>query len=124
VNNGVVRPHLEDDTLIFAMADRFQKGPDRIGLGFVRGLPPQGRCDRIIGQLGMRKPGCRGHQPRGYRGRIQSPGGGRRGEVIVRDGEVLGLVEMALLGLLSEDPTEVVIAKFERPFAGRTIREP
>ncbi len=53
--------------------------------------------------------------------RLAEVGGG---EVIVRDGEVLGLVEMALLGLLSEDPTEVVIAKFERPFAGRTIREP
>jgi adenine deaminase len=38
------------------------------------------------------------------------------GKIVVADGKVLGLVELPLLGLLSEDPTPVVMSKFENVF--------
>jgi adenine deaminase len=38
------------------------------------------------------------------------------GKVVVADGEIVALVELPLLGLLSEDPLGVVSGKFDRAF--------
>ena len=38
------------------------------------------------------------------------------GKIVVADGEILALVELPLLGLLSEEPTETVTAKFDKAF--------
>jgi adenine deaminase len=39
------------------------------------------------------------------------------GKIVVADGEIRALVELPLLGLLSQDPTAIVMSKFEQAFA-------
>ena len=100
----MVRPHLEDDTLILAIAHRFQKGPDRIGLRFVRGFHLKAGAIASSANSVCQNLVAVGTNPGDIAlafNRLAEVGGGK---VIVRDGEVLGLVELALLGLLSEDP--------------------
>ena len=38
------------------------------------------------------------------------------GKIVVADGEILALVELPLLGLLSDEPTGTVAAKFDKVF--------
>lgn len=114
VSGGVVSVDLENDVLLLAMADRFQKGPDRTGLGFVHGFglangaiasSANSVCENLIAV---------GTNPQDIAvafNRLADVGGGK---VIVRDGEVAALVELPLFGLLSQDDAEVVNAKFDR----------
>jgi len=116
VADGVAQPDLENDVLPLAMVDRFNKGKGRIGAGFVQGFTltsgaiastVNAVCENLIAV---------GHNTDDMAfamNHLAEIGGGK---IVVSGGEILALVELPLLGLLSEDRLEVVTAKFDRAF--------
>src|SRR5690606_30823058 len=116
------------DVLTLAMADRFLKG-NGVGVGFVQGFglrrgamasTANSVCENLIAV------GADIDDMALAMNRLAEIGGGK---VVVADGEVLALVELPLLGLQSEDPLDVVSAKFDRAFAaiadlGCSLRDP
>jgi adenine deaminase len=116
VVGGVVEPDIERDVLQLAMIDRFGKGTG-IGVGFVQGFNLRGGaiassvnavCENlvVVGTNPTDMSVAANH--------LAEIGGGK---IVVEDGEVRALVELPLLGLLSEEPLGTVMAKFERAFA-------
>lgn len=115
IADGVIQPDHEHDVLPIAMADRFGKGTG-LGLGFVQGFglrrgaiasTVNAVCENLIAV------GASLDDMALAMNRLAEIGGGK---VVVADGEVLALVELPLLGLLSQDPLETVSGKFERAF--------
>jgi len=119
VKGGVVQPDLEADVLPIAMLDRFQKGTG-IGLAFVKGFKLKrgaiassvnAVCENLV---------VVGTDPNDMAlavNHLTRVGGGK---IVVADGEVLALVELPLLGLLSEDPLDIVMEKFDKAFGAIT----
>lgn len=120
VKNGVLEADLEGDALLLVMVDRFDKGPfngaRRIGRGFVHGFQlktgamassANSVCENLVAV------GTNTGDIAVAFNRLAEVGGGK---VIVRDGKVLALVEMPLLGLHSEDSAETVNEKFAQAF--------
>lgn len=112
VEEGVLVADVDGDLLLLAMADRFQKGPGRIAVGFVKGFglragaiasSANSVCENLVAVGTNRADIAFAFN------RLAAAGGGK---VIVRDEEVLALVELPLFGLLSEDSTAEVNAKF------------
>jgi adenine deaminase len=115
VRDGIVEPDVERDVLQIAMVDRLGKGTG-IGLGFVTGFglrrgafatSVNAVCENVL------VVGTDADDMAFAVNELARVGGGK---IVVADGEVLALVELPLLGLLSEDPTAVVTSKFERAF--------
>jgi adenine deaminase len=115
VRDGIVQPDVERDVLQIAMVDRLGKGTG-IGLGFVTGFglrrgafatSVNAVCENVL------VVGTDADDMAFAVNELARVGGGK---IVVADGEVLALVELPLLGLLSEDPTAVVTSKFERAF--------
>jgi len=120
VSDGIVQPDIERDVLQIAMIDRLGKGTG-IGVGFVTGFglkrgafatSVNAVCENVL------VVGANADDMALAVNELARVGGGK---IVVADGEVRALVELPLLGLLSEDPTSVVMGKFERAFA--EIRE-
>jgi adenine deaminase len=116
VVDGVVQPDLERDVLQLAMIDRFGKGTG-IGVGFVQGFNLRGGaiassvnavCENLV---------VVGTNPTDMAVAVNHLAEIGGGKIVVEDGEVRALVELPLLGLLSEEPLGTVMAKFERAFA-------
>jgi len=116
VVDGVIQPDLENDVLPLAMVDRFQKGEGRIGVGFVQGFTLQrgaiastvnAVCENLVAV------GTSTSDMAIAMNRLVEIGGGK---IVVVDGNVVALVELPLLGLLSEEPLRTVTAKFDRAF--------
>lgn len=116
VEDGVIRASVEQDVLPLAMIDRFGKGTG-IGVGFVTGFglkrgaiasSVNAVCENLI------VIGTNAEDMAIAVNRLTEVGGGK---IVVADGEVLALVELKLLGLLSEEPLVDVMAKFDRAFA-------
>jgi adenine deaminase len=115
VRDGFVQPDVERDVLQIAMVDRLGKGTG-IGLGFVTGFGLQrgafatsvnAVCENVL------VVGTDADDMALAVNELARIGGGK---IVVADGEVLALVELPLLGLLSEDPTTVVTGKFSQAF--------
>ena len=107
VRNGIVQPDVERDVLQIAMVDRLGKGTG-IGVGFVTGFglrrgafasSVNAVCENAL------VVGADADDMAIAVNELARVGGGK---IVVADGEVLALVELPLLGLLSEDPTSVV----------------
>jgi adenine deaminase len=116
VVDGTVHPDPENDLLPLAMIDRFAKGTG-IGVGFVQGFglkrgaiasSVNAVCENLV------VVGTNAGDMAVAVNQLAEIGGGK---VVVVDGEVRALVELPLLGLLSEDPLELVMQKFDRAFA-------
>jgi adenine deaminase len=116
VRGGIVQPDVPHDVLQIAMVDRLGKGTG-IGRGFVSGFGLQrgafatsvnAVCENVL------VVGADAEDMAFAVNELARVGGGK---IVVADGKVLGLVELPLLGLLSEDPTPVVMSKFENVFA-------
>jgi adenine deaminase len=121
VINGVARADIDNDVLLLSMVDRFDKGPfdgaKRIGLGFVQGFnitagafasSANSVCENLVAV---------GTNPADIAVAFNTLAKVGGGKVIVKDGKILALVEMPLLGLLSEDTPQEVNLKFEQAFA-------
>jgi adenine deaminase len=115
VRDEVVQPDVERDVLQIAMVDRLGKGTG-IGLGFVTGFglrrgafasSVNAVCENAL------VVGADAEDMALAVNELVRVGGGK---IVVADGEVLALVELPLLGLLSEDPTSVVMGKFDHAF--------
>jgi adenine deaminase len=115
VRDGIVQPDVDRDVLQIAMVDRLGKGTGT-GIGFVTGFGLQrgafatsvnAVCENVL------VVGADADDMAVAVNELARVGGGK---IVVADGEVVALVELPLLGLLSEDPTSVVTAKFEQAF--------
>jgi adenine deaminase len=117
VTDGVLEADVAEDALFLAMADRFLKGPGRIGVGFVKGFGLQAGAIASSANSVCENLVAVGTNPADIAtcfNKLAEVGGGK---IIVKDGEVLALVELPLLGLHSEDSAAVVNAKFDLAFA-------
>jgi adenine deaminase len=115
VRDGIVQPDVDRDVLQIAMVDRLGKRTGT-GVGFVTGFGLQrgafatsvnAVCENVL------VVGADADDMAVAVNELARVGGGK---IVVADGEVVALVELPLLGLLSEDPTSVVTAKFEHAF--------
>ena len=116
VRNGIVQPDIERDVLLIAMIDRLSKGTG-IGAGFVTGFGlKRGAFASSVNAVceNALVVGTNADDMAFAVNGLARVGGGK---IVVADGEVLALVELPLLGLLSEDPTSVVMGKFTKAFA-------
>lgn len=116
VRDGSVQPDVGRDVLQIAMVDRLGKGTG-IGVGFVTGFGlERGAFASSVNAVceNALVVGADADDMATAVNELARVGGGK---VVVADGEVLALVELPLLGLLSEDPTGVVMSKFDRAFA-------
>jgi adenine deaminase len=116
VRDGIVQLDAERDVLQIAMVDRLGKGTG-IGLGFVTGFGlKRGAFASSVNAVceNALVVGTNADDMALAVNGLARVGGGK---IVVADGEVLALVELPLLGLLSEDPTSVVMGKFEVAFA-------
>jgi adenine deaminase len=116
VNDGVVEPDVDKDILRIAMVDRhFQNGS--IGNGFVKGFglkkgavasSVNAVCENIvvIGTNNADMAHAVNH--------LAKIGGGK---VVVVDGKIAALIELPVLGLLSDEPLEAVVRKFDNAYA-------
>jgi adenine deaminase len=114
--DGVLRAAVEQDVLPMAMIDRHGKGTG-IGLGLVQGIglrrgaiasSVNAVCENLV-VVGVNE----GDMALAVNS-LAAIGGGK---IVVADGEVLALVELPILGLLSEEPLDVVSRKFDAAFA-------
>jgi adenine deaminase len=115
VRDWVVQPDVERDVLQIAMVDRLGKETG-IGVGFATGFglrrgafatSVNAVCENVL------VVGADADDMAVAVNELARIGGGK---IVVAAGEVLALVELPLLGLLSEDPTSVVTGKFEQAF--------
>jgi adenine deaminase len=116
VQDGIVQPDFENDVLPLAMVDRFGKGHGA-GAGFVQGFglrkgaiasTVNAVCENLVAV------GASTADMAIAMNHLTEIGGGK---VVVVDGEIAALVELPLLGLLSEEPLDVVTSKFDKAFA-------
>jgi adenine deaminase len=117
VVDGVIGADLDNDVLPLAMVDRFEKGPGRIGVGFVQGFTlKKGAIASTVNAVceNLIAVGASTSDMAIAMNKLAEIGGGK---IVVVDGEVVALAELPLLGLLSEDRLETVTEKFDRAFA-------
>jgi adenine deaminase len=114
VEDGALEPDLANDVLSLAMVDRFAKGGRRIGVGFVQGFGlERGAIASTVNSVceNLVSVGTNAGDMALAMNHLAAIGGGK---AVVADGQVLATVELPLLGLLAEDPLEVVTQKFEK----------
>jgi adenine deaminase len=116
VRHGIVQPDVDRDVLQIAMVDRLGKGTG-IGLGFVTGFGLKRGAFASSVNAVCENALVVGTNVDDMALSVNELAGVGGGKIVVADGEVLALVELPLLGLLSEDPTSIVMGKFEVAFA-------
>jgi adenine deaminase len=117
--NGKLVADLEHDVLPLAMVDRFGKGTG-IGLGFVQGFKlKEGAIASSVNAVceNLVAVGTNAEDMAVAMNYLAEIGGGK---VVVRGGKPVAVVELPLLGLLSEDQLGVVLDKFTEAFAAIT----
>jgi adenine deaminase len=116
VAGGIVQPDLTRDILRISMVDRHGK-TGNVGNGFIKGFQMRkgaiassvnAVCENIV------VIGANNEDMAKAVNHLASIGGGK---VVVVDGEIVAQIELPLLGLLSQDPLEVVVQKFEKAYA-------
>lgn len=115
VRDGIIQPDVERDVLQIAMVDRLGKGTGT-GVGFVTGFGlKRGAFASSVNAVceNALVVGADADDMALAVNELSRVGGGK---IVVADGKVLALVELPLLGLLSEDPTSVVTEKFTHAF--------
>jgi adenine deaminase len=116
VEDGIVQPDFENDVLPIAMVDRFGKGHGA-GAGFVQGFRlRQGAIASTVNAVceNLVAVGASASDMAIAMNHLAEIGGGK---AVVVDGEIVALAELPLLGLLSEDPLDVVTSKFDKAFS-------
>ena len=127
--DGVIQADLVNDVLPLAMVDRFEKGGRRIGVGFVQGFGLErgaiassvnAVCENLVAV------GADTSDMAMAMNHLAEIGGGK---IVVVDGEIVALVELPLMGLLSDESLEAVTVKFDRAFSailslGCALRNP
>jgi adenine deaminase len=120
IRDGLVQPDIERDILPLAMVDRFQKGTG-IGSGYAQGFglkrgaiasTVNAVCENLVvvgADVDDMALACN---------HLVSIGGGF---IVVDGGEIKALVELPLLGLMNDEPLDVVMPKFAAAF--EAIRE-
>jgi adenine deaminase len=112
---GELLGDVEHDVLPLAMADRLGKGTG-IGLGFVQGFnlkdgaiasSVNAMCENLVAV------GTNAADMAVAMNHVAQIGGGK---VVVRGGKPIAVVELPVLGLISEDPHAVVLEKFNQAF--------
>jgi adenine deaminase len=128
VTDGVVQPDLPNDVIQIGMIDRLCKGTG-VGLGFVQGFglrrgaiasSVNAVCENVV------TVGTNAEDMALAANHLAEIGGGK---VVVADGNVVATVELPILGLLSEEPLNEVMDKFDKAFAaiaalGCSLRNP
>lgn len=115
VENGFVQPDFENDVLPIAMVDRFGKGHGA-GAGFVQGFKlEKGAIASTVNAVceNLVAVGANTSDMAIAMNHLAEIGGGK---IVVVDGEIVSLVELPLLGLLSQEPLDIVAAKFDKAF--------
>lgn len=116
VAGGVVQPDISRDVLRIAMVDRHGK-TGNVGNGFIKGFgirkgavasSVNAVCENIV------VVGANSEDMAIAANHLAKIGGGK---VVVVDGEIVAQIELPLLGLLSEDPLDVVVGKFDKAYA-------
>ncbi|MDT8306546.1 MAG: adenine deaminase [Anaerolineae bacterium] len=118
VVDGEIRPDPEQDLAKIALVER-HRGTGAVQVGLVHGFGLQGRCalattvahdshHLIVAGTDERDMALAANRLAEVQG----------GQVVVRNGEVLGLVELPIAGLISDEPAETVAAKAETLLAG------
>jgi adenine deaminase len=114
--DGIVQPDLTHDILRIAMADRHGK-TGNVGNGFIKGFQMRkgavassvnAVCENIV------VIGTNNEDMAIAVNHLAAIGGGK---VVVVDGEIVARIELPLLGLLSEDPLQIVVQKFDKAYA-------
>ena len=115
VHHGVIQPDQKKDVLRIAMIDR-HGGPWGIGNGFVNGFrlrkgaiasSVNAVCENIV------VVGTNNQDMAFAANHLAKIGGGK---VVVADGKILAQIELPLFGLLSDEPLENVIRKFDKAY--------
>lgn len=115
VVGGIVQPDLEQDILPVAMVDRFGKGTG-IGSGFAQGFQlKRGAIAQTVNAVceNLVVVGTNLEDMAFACNHLAEIGGGF---IIVDGGEIKALVELPLLGLMNDEPLDVVIPKFIRAY--------
>jgi adenine deaminase len=114
VKDGYIAQDFDNDILPLTMVDRFQKGSGRIGVGFVQGFGLRAGaiassvnavCENLVAV------GANTSDMAVALNKLAEIGGGK---IVVVDGEILALVELRLLGLLSDEPLGTMTSKFDK----------
>ena len=114
--DGRLHADLEADVLPIVMVDRHGKGTGT-GIGFVQGFGlKEGALASSVSTIcsNLVAVGTNPEDMAAALNRLAAAGGG---QIAVRDGEPLALVELPLFGLLSDDPLDVVMDKFSALYA-------
>ena len=115
VVNGTVPADIDSDVLLLAMIDRFGKGTGT-GLGFVQGFKLKNGAIASTANAVCENIVIVGTNPKDMAvaaNHLAEIGGGK---VVVRGGEVVASVPLPICGLMSEEPLETVMARFDRAF--------
>lgn len=113
VKNGEILPSTDRDVIRIAVVER-HKATGNIGLGFVKGFGiREGAVASTVAHdshnliiMGVSK------EDMAFAGNVLAKVGG--GMIAIRRGKILGLVELPIAGLMSEEPVEVVADKVKR----------
>jgi adenine deaminase len=116
VVDGVICPDLANDILPLAMADRFAKGERRIGLGFVRGFTLRAGAIASTVNAVCENLVAVGADTSDMDVAMNMLARVGVGKVVVLHGEVVALVELPVLGLLSQERLDTVIRQFDTAF--------
>jgi len=111
VNNGDLRPDLERDLAKIALVER-HAGTGRVQVGLVHGFGLTQSC-AIASTVAhdshhLLVVGTSEHDMTVAANALAAAGGG---QVVVRQGRVIGLVELPIAGLMSNEPAEIVAQK-------------
>lgn len=118
VENGEIGPDPQQDLAKIALVER-HRGAGEVQVGLVHGFGLQGRCALATtvahDSHHLIVVGTDDEEMALAVNRLAEVQGG---QVVVRDGEVIGLIELPIAGLMSDRPAEVVAAQAEQLLAG------
>ncbi|NLF66256.1 MAG: adenine deaminase [Chloroflexi bacterium] len=118
VQNGEIVPDPAQDLAKIALVER-HRGAGDVQIGLVHGFGLQGRCALATTVAhDSHHLIVVGTDDEEMALAVNTLAEVQGGQVVVREGEVIGLVELPIAGLMSDQPAEVVAAKAEQLLAG------
>ena len=118
MQNGEIVPDPAQDLAKIALVER-HRGAGDVQIGLVHGFGLQGRCALATTVAhDSHHLIVVGTDDEEMALAVNTLAEVQGGQVVVREGEVIGLVELPIAGLMSDQPAEVVAAKAEQLLAG------
>lgn len=118
VQNGEIVPDPAQDLAKIALVER-HRGAGDVQIGLVHGFGLQGRCALATTVAhDSHHLIVVGTDDEEMALAVNTLAEVQGGQVVVREGELIGLVELPIAGLMSDQPAEVVAAKAEQLLAG------